>query len=203
MKRIIYAFLSVAFLCATPSLSSVPKEPIANYQVLFSPKDHIADQLITLIGKEKKSIKAAVYCLMHRGIADALIDAHNRGVKVEVIVDPFSLKSPHAPVKKMEAANIAVYIWNPEAAITKTGKKTIRRKPLMHDKFCILGNSKVWTGSFNFTFEASNSNQENVIILQSPELAATYLEEFKRLKKVGCMSLAKYLEERQKSKKPS
>ena len=201
MKRIIAVILSSLVLSSIP-ISSVEREPITNYQVLFSPEDHIADQRISLIQKEKKSIKAAVYCLMHQGIADALVDAHERGVKVEVIVDPFSLKSRSAPVKKMEAANI-VFVWNPEVVPAIEGKKTNKRKPLMHDKFCILGNSKVWTGSFNFTSEATNSNQENVIILQSKEVASSYLEEFKRLKKQGCMPLTEYLEERKKNQKSS
>jgi len=170
------------------------KEPVANYQVLFSPEDHVADQLIALIDKEQKSIKAAVYCLMHRGIVNALIKAYQRGVQVEVIIDPYSIK-PRSPVKKMQEANIPLFVWNPSMPTiqTKNGRKIKKRRSLMHDKFCILGDNQVWTGSFNFTFEASNSNRENVIVLESQEIAALYLEEFERLKREGCLSFNEYL----------
>jgi len=173
---------------------SLEKEPIANYQVLFSPEDHVADELIALIEKEQKSVKAAVYCLMHRGIIKALINAYQRGVQVEVIVDPFSIKS-RSPIKKMHEANIPIFVWNPPlpTVLTKNGRKVKKRRPLMHDKFCILGDKRVWTGSFNFTFAAANANRENVIFLENKEIASRYLEEFERLKKEGCQRFNEYM----------
>ena len=65
----------------------------------------------------------------------------------------------------------------------------------MHDKFCVLGNNRVWTGSFNFTAEAANANQENVIVLDNEEIASRYLKEFDRLKREGCQPFSDYLAE--------
>jgi phosphatidylserine/phosphatidylglycerophosphate/cardiolipin synthase-like enzyme len=192
VKRIISAIFATVYLfTATPALFS---EPIANYEILFSPDDHIAEKLITLIEAEKESIRAAVYCLRHHGIAKALIEAHERGVDVEVIIDPYSVKARSA-VKKMGTANLRMFVWDPTlpTKVSKGGKKTKQRKPLMHDKFCVLGNNRVWTGSFNFTFEATHSNRENVIVLESPQVAARYLKEFEKLKQAGCISLNKYI----------
>ncbi len=192
MKRSLCAFLLFS-LCAAP-IVSLEKEPIANYQVLFSPEDNVADELISLIQKEQKSIKAAVYCLMHRGIAKALIEAYQRGVDVEVIVDPYSVKS-RSPVKKMREANVPIFVWNPSLPTieVKNGRKVKKRRPLMHDKFCVLGNNLVWTGSFNFTFEGTHNNRENVVILESKEIASCYLGEFERLKQEGCQTFNEYL----------
>lgn len=192
MKTIIYSLLFFA-LSNTAPLSSAPTEPIVNYQVLFSPDDNVAGELISLIEKEKKSVKAAVYSLMHKGVAKALIDAKNRGVNVEVIVDPFSIKSS-SPANKMREAHIPVFVWSPPLKYkAKNGKQIKERKSLMHDKFCVLGDKCVWTGSFNFTFQATSSNRENVVILESAQIAAQYLAEFDRLKKSGCVPLGTYL----------
>jgi phosphatidylserine/phosphatidylglycerophosphate/cardiolipin synthase-like enzyme len=181
------------FLSLSPLSFAQAKEPITNYEVLFSPHDHVADELIALIGKEKKSVKAAVYCLMHHGIAKALIDAHKRGVRVEVIVDPYSIKA-RSPVKKMAEANLPVYVWNPQMPVEiRKGRTIKKRKPLMHDKFCVLGDNRVWTGSFNFTFEAEKNNQENVIVLENTGIADKYLKEFDRLKKAGCVAYEKFV----------
>ncbi len=193
-QRFFLTCIAIATLVKAPAIYSLESQPIVNYEVLFSPEDRVADKLIALINQEKKSIKAAVYCLMHRGIVAALIEAHKRGVSVEVIVDSYSLKS-RSPVKKMGTENLSVFVWNPseQVKVSKTGKKVKQRKSLMHDKFCILGESKVWTGSFNFTFEATQNNKENVIILENAEVAQRYISEFENLKKQGCVPLSEYL----------
>jgi phosphatidylserine/phosphatidylglycerophosphate/cardiolipin synthase-like enzyme len=193
MTRALYLGI-LSILCITPIVYSLEKEPIVNYQVLFSPEDHVADQLISLIQKEQTSIKAAIYCLTHRGIGKALIEAHERGVCVEVIIDPYSIKS-RSPVKKMHEANLPIFVWNPSTFIIedKNGKKVKKQRSLMHDKFCVFGNKLVWTGSFNFTFEGTHSNRENVIVFENKEIAARYLEEFEHLKKEGCQSCHDYL----------
>jgi phosphatidylserine/phosphatidylglycerophosphate/cardiolipin synthase-like enzyme len=194
MKRIICGLLSLTCIYFAPQpLFSAEKGAVANYQILFSPEDCIADKLISLIKKEKKSIMAAVYCLMHKDIIQALIDAHRRGVRVEVIVDPFSAKA-HAPARKMEEFNLPVFVWSPPYRYKKSkkGKQVKQRKPLMHDKFCVFGDSCVWTGSFNFTFEASHSNRENVVVLENAQIGSSYLEEFERIKKAGCVRLRDY-----------
>ncbi len=185
--------LVLVLLCAAiHPLLSQEKKPITSYEVYFSPQDKLADQLISLLNKEKKSVRIAVYCLMHRGIADALIRAKKRGVDVEVIVDPFSVKS-RSPVHKLNEEGIALYVWNPDDTYHYTkGKKIKNRKPLMHDKFCVLGNEMVWTGSFNFTRDASQSHQENAVLLESESIAMRYLEEFDEIRE-ECVSYNCYL----------
>lgn len=180
----ILAILLVSTTCQ--ALAAEIKDPITQYEVLFSPKDHVAEELIAHIKKEKKSIRAAVYCLMHRGISKALIDAEKRGVAVEVIVDPFSVKS-RSPLKKMSDLGIPIYVWSPKHKASHLQNPEFqKRKSLMHDKFCVFGESKVWTGSFNFTFDATTIHCENVIVLENAEVAAQYLKEFKHLKDAGC-----------------
>jgi phosphatidylserine/phosphatidylglycerophosphate/cardiolipin synthase-like enzyme len=93
----------------------------------------------------------------------------------------------------MAAANLPIYVWYPQSPAKLNGEKQKNRKPLMHDKFCILGNKQVWTGSFNFTFAAATSNCENVIVLENANVASLYLEEFERLKKTGCMTYSEYM----------
>ena len=109
------------FLCLFFSFAfAQEKQPITNYQVLFSPEDRVADTLISMIDKEQNSVKAAVYCLMHRGIAKALIDAYQRGVKVEVIIDPYSVKT-RSPVKKMSEGASPSFLFL-ESAVGRNGR---------------------------------------------------------------------------------
>jgi phosphatidylserine/phosphatidylglycerophosphate/cardiolipin synthase-like enzyme len=48
----------------------------------------------------------------------------------------------------------------------------------MHNKVIIVDSRFVITGSFNFSTSAEESNDENIIILDNPEIAALYMREF-------------------------
>lgn len=50
---------------------------------------------------------------------------------------------------------------------------------IAHNKFLILDNKTVETGSFNYTVSANRYNAENVLIINDPVLAQTYLSNFK------------------------
>jgi phosphatidylserine/phosphatidylglycerophosphate/cardiolipin synthase-like enzyme len=52
---------------------------------------------------------------------------------------------------------------------------------LMHNKFCVIDNQKVLTGSYNCSNNAETKNDENVTILNDPDQATKYTLEFKRL----------------------
>lgn len=160
--------------------------------VYFSPEDGLAEKLIERIHAEKQSICAAVYCLMHAGIAKALNEAKERGVDVEVIVDRYSIKA-RSPVAKMVEKGVPVYVWNPADNPAQSGKKGARRKSLMHDKFCIFGNHTVWTGSFNFTREASIANRENAVVLADRAIAESFLKEFQAIKEGGCCPYGEFV----------
>src|SRR3954462_6858725 len=97
--------------------------------VYFSPEDHLEKRLIEQIEKEKKSIHACVYAFTHTGIAKALIEARNRGIEVEVIVDRSSVKV-RSPLKKLREAGVAFSVWDSEPPRRKTA-----RRSLMHNKF--------------------------------------------------------------------
>lgn len=191
--------------------AKVPALPI--HQLFFSPQDHVDDQLISLIENEKDEIRVAVYCLTHRGIIKALMGARKRGVHVELIVDPFTIKA-RAPLKRMAQSGIDIYVWNPEPAkplrtsmVKEKEKEKDKdkqekvRRPLMHNKFCVFGKALVWTGSFNFTSEASQANQENVVVLRDADAGQRYVAEFERVKSEGCSPFRVFLSQEAGKKK--
>ena len=55
----------------------------------------------------------------------------------------------------------------------------------MHHKVIIIDQSIVITGSYNFSRNADEKNDENVLFIYSPELAEQYLIEFSRLRDIG------------------
>ena len=51
----------------------------------------------------------------------------------------------------------------------------------MHNKFMIVDNLFLVTGSFNWTYQAGKSNQENIIVVDGKFYIDKYLEEFNSL----------------------
>jgi phosphatidylserine/phosphatidylglycerophosphate/cardiolipin synthase-like enzyme len=190
----------IALLLSSTTLLAKEEERVA-VEVIFSPKDHLDLRLVSLIHNETSTIKAAVYCLTDRQIIEALISAKKRGVTVELIVDPFTIKAK-APLKRMARAEVPVYVWRPPLnRLNREGETP--RVSLMHNKFCIFSSlGVVWTGSFNFTGDGANLHQENALIIRGQEHVTAFIDEFERIKSEGCISWKEFhLEKKGRRKK--
>lgn len=51
----------------------------------------------------------------------------------------------------------------------------------MHNKFCVIDNQKVITGSYNWSENAENKNDENAAVVYDNDIASYYSVEFRRL----------------------
>jgi phosphatidylserine/phosphatidylglycerophosphate/cardiolipin synthase-like enzyme len=184
--QLLFFFLSLA---ASPLQGSAVT---VHSTVYFSPDDQLDRRLIEQIEKETKSINVCIYTFTHRAIANALIEAHKRGVEVDVIVDRFSVKI-NSPLQKLAEAGIPVSVWDPDRS-----KRKQAHRPLMHNKFCVFGADKVWTGSFNFTYEGSKIHQENALVLQDAALASAFKGQFHTIKLRSCIPFSSYMKTKKK-----
>lgn len=192
MMRLFFLILFSFSFIYRPAESAAPSAV-----VYFSPYDRLDEKLIALIDKEETKVLVAVYAFTHRGIADALIRAQKRGVYVDIIVDPFSLRGK-AVMSKMRKAKMMLSVWDVslKTASDSSSDQVKRRShhSLMHDKFCLFSNGVVWTGSYNFTYDATFSNCENSIVFCDPQLAARYEEIFYRIKKEFTRGVEEYVQ---------
>lgn len=127
-------------------------------QLCFVPGNDCTTKIIKQIANAKKEILIQAYSFTSLPIADALIDAHKRGVKVRCIIDK-SQKDKTLPLK-LSIFNIDVYIDFPPG--------------IAHCKVMIIDDARVITGSFNFTNAAQHRNVENVLFIENAEIAKEY-----------------------------
>ncbi len=148
-------------------------------KILFSPDDDVRAELMAYITQEKEAITLAMFLLTDTEIAQALVDARKRGVKVEIITDASCLKERSSKINMVCDGGCMVYIYNP--AYRKNDVSSI-----MHHKFVLFANNNgskwVWTGSYNFTKAAYKVNQENVLLVQNDEIYNRYDQQFGKLK---------------------
>lgn len=126
----------------------------------------IEEHLIALIDGAQSTIDAAMFEFNLQNVADALIAAHQRGVRVRVVYD-----DEHTADDPQMQQLI-------DAGIPATPD---RRGAYMHNKFFVFDGKTVWTGSTNITVNDVYRNNNNAIVLTSPEVAQNYTTEFEEM----------------------
>lgn len=147
-------------------------------KALFPSKNNIIQVMLDLIKNEKKSIKAAIFLITNKQIANALIDAKKRNIEIDIITCCSNLNNI---IDQLVENDISVHVFG----ITSSKKAS---RPLMHNKFFIFeknvnDKSILWTGSFNLTYNAQLKNKENVLIIEDEFLISQYLDEYEMIKK--------------------
>lgn len=121
--------------------------------------------VLQAIEKSQESIWVAAYAFTRTRIAAALVQAHRRGVRVEVKMD----------VNQAEFAGAQKLIaWLREEGIPVTLIRTAGDYSAMHNKFMVFDLRWVVAGSYNFTTTAQVSNWENLVWLESADMAEQY-----------------------------
>jgi phosphatidylserine/phosphatidylglycerophosphate/cardiolipin synthase-like enzyme len=160
----------------------VPPQPSNAHVVYFSPEDNIRAIMQELIAQDHATISLAVFAFTDPALAQALIAAHKRGVRVEVITDPASLRDRNNKIGLLSTEGVSVFVYNAQG-----GNKG--RSSTMHHKFLVLSGAShrtpsVVTGSFNFTRSACDSNQENIVIVTDPSVVERFDTQFNKIKQL-------------------
>ena len=93
------------------------------------------------------------------------MDAHRRGVKVQVILDESQRTEKYSEADFLQHAGIATYIDAKHA--------------IAHNKIMLIDGATLITGSFNFTKAAEEKNAENRLVIRGDAgLVKKYLENF-------------------------
>ncbi|MDO8754920.1 MAG: phospholipase D-like domain-containing protein [Anaerolineales bacterium] len=136
-------------------------------QVLFSPEDKIVSNLIALVKDAQFSIRFLAFSFTDYPLAQVMIDRAKAGVDVKGVFETFGSSSPNSELRTFWCAGVPA---------RQDGNVSF-----LHDKLIIVDNSIVVTGSLNYSSNADESNEENVVIMDNAEIAALYLLEFEKL----------------------
>ncbi|NIM93232.1 MAG: DUF1669 domain-containing protein [Anaerolineales bacterium] len=121
--------------------------------------------LVEAIDSARYSIDMAMYHLNLWSVRDALIRAHRRGVVVRLVTEEANVSIPE--VQALVRAGIDV--------------KPDKGLGIMHHKFVVIDSTEVWTGSLNLTWSGLYRNNNHIFRINSPEVAANYLQEFNEM----------------------
>lgn len=138
-------------------------------QVYFSPNGGAQHAAIDAIEHAKSAVLVQAYSFTSKPIADALIAAEKRGVKVSAILDASANKTNRRSQR---------------SALATSGAQVCidAMHPIAHSKIMIIDASRVITGSFNFSVQAERHNAENLLVIDDRDLAAKYVVNWQRHK---------------------
>ncbi len=149
-------------------------------EVLFSPVDKPTKRLLELISTSQRRIYAAVYMITDKIIAQALIEAKvKRNVDVQIITDKITYESVFGKGKLLRESGIPLFIYEEKKSPTT---RLFGYGPIMHHKFALFDDTKLWTGSFNWTASANRCNHENVVITDERNVCTQFKAKFEELK---------------------
>jgi phosphatidylserine/phosphatidylglycerophosphate/cardiolipin synthase-like enzyme len=136
-------------------------------QVIFSAEDHALSNLIALVKDAKLDIRFLSFSFTDYPLAQAMIDRSKAGVDVKGVFETYGSTGTGSELKTF---------WCAQVPARQDGNGSF-----LHDKIIIIDNSIVVTGSLNYSTNADESNEENVVIVDNAEIAALYLQEFDKL----------------------
>lgn len=128
--------------------------------------------LTNFINSAERSVDVADYDFDLDNVATAMANAAKRGVKVRMVIDSDTVNNTkNEPVQKaldkLRKANIPIVEDN--------------RGPIMHNKFTVVDNKAVSTGSWNYTDGDTYHLNNNVIFIKNPQIAQNYTTEFEKM----------------------
>ncbi len=121
--------------------------------------------LVAAINAARLSVDVAAYSLTLNSVRNALLNAHDRGVTIRMVMESTNMDS--SDVQRLLEAGIPII-----------GDK---QDGLMHDKFVVIDKSEVWLGSMNFTDSGAYDDDNSLMRILSTKMAENYTKEFEEM----------------------
>jgi phosphatidylserine/phosphatidylglycerophosphate/cardiolipin synthase-like enzyme len=175
---ILLIYLSCFLISSDLHAEDINLEHTKMVKVFYSPKGGCTDAVVKEINASKNEILVQGYSFTSMDIAKALVDAFKRHIKIQVILDKSQRTEKYSSASFVANAGIPTYID--------------AKHSIAHNKIMIIDKSIVITGSFNFTKAAEEHNAENLLIIPSKELAASYMSNWEKHKDHSEIYKARY-----------
>lgn len=164
-----------------------------------------------LIGKTlvtaSQSIDLALFVFSEQQIANILETNHQKNVKIRTLIEPdFAYRYYSEALDMMGVAlvNDCKYEINNrpwQNPINTVGTPLLRKGDLLHHKFAVIDGKIAIAGSHNWSEAANSNNDETLVIIKSPKVAAHFQREFDRIYADAELGLPERIKQKIKTQK--
>lgn len=144
-----------------------------------------------LIGKTLNSavnsIDAALFVFSAQRLSNILETRHKENVKIRTLLEPsfaYRFYSEGLDMMGVALSDKCKYELNNQPwqnPIKSVGVPLLTKGDLLHHKYAVIDQKTVITGSHNWTEAANTGNDETILVIENPQVAAHYVREFERL----------------------
>lgn len=163
-------------------------------ETIFESEGDAPTRIIERIREARTSIVFLAFTFTHDGIGQAIEDRYRAGVAVRGVQESLQSDRPESELGRFKKAGLDKEqpAGVPLPACTGgPGVLTDGNPQLMHEKVIVIDGRTVIFGSFNFTQNAATDNDENLLIIDDPAVAAAFQQEFCRVYNVAVAKAAK------------
>ena len=166
MKKLIY--ITIIALGLLPALTWAAGSYDCRVQAQFASQGSIGAKVLQAIGQTKERLTIALYGFDNMELGNELLKLVKNHVEVRLKIDTkrSAGKKINKLIEDLKAGGVQVQRVAPD------GRN--------HNKFAVIDRKRVLTGSYNWTLKAE-SNWENLLILDCPDLAKAYEGEWERI----------------------
>ncbi len=136
-------------------------------QAFFSPGMDCLQAIQEGIENAKEEILVCVFTISDDRILQTLLDSHRKGMKIRILTDNEKVHDKGSDIRALVRAGLDVKVDDSQHH--------------MHHKFMIVDGVYTYTGSYNWTRSAERFNAENLVIIEDPELASSFIDQFETL----------------------
>lgn len=157
------------------------------------------------LASSSKSVNLALFVFSAQPLANTLEAKSQQGVGIRALVDSSFVYRPYSEAMDMMGASLPdkckVEAENKPWAkpLTTVGTPKLPAGDRLHHKFGVVDARTVITGSHNWSNAANVTNDEVLLVVESPTVAAHFEREFDRLYQGAILGIPKRIEQKMKS----
>ncbi|MBD2500278.1 DUF655 domain-containing protein [Anabaena azotica] len=139
------------------------------------------------LNSAKKSIDMALFVFSEQRLANSLEQLHQQNISIRALIDrqfAYRYYSEGLDMMGVALSNKCQYEINNRPwsnPVTTVGVANLPQGDILHHKFGLIDNETVITGSHNWSDTANFGNDETLIVINNPVIAAHYEREFTRM----------------------
>ena len=161
--------------------------------VLFAPHaqqhpEHGLQVISQHLAAAKRTIDMALFVFSAQSLTNVLAENIKTGIGVRLLADPGFASRSFSEVLDLLSLELPDHRCMIETnnqplktPLQSVGTPRLARGDKLHHKFAVIDNKTVITGSFNWSPAAAHTNDETLLVIHSPKVAAHFTREMNRM----------------------